>query len=306
MNNGHKQLLDSLSRSDLFREFQSAFSVATRLPLVLGPVEAWQLPFRGASRENRFCALMGQTGRTCAMCLQAHQRLVQQASARSATFTCWCGLTSSAVPVDLEGRVIGVLQTGQVFRAPPQEARFDRSAEHIQSRGARSDLDALRQAYLDTRQVSPQRYGSLVSLLDIFARHLSLLASQIATQAASAEPPVVRRAKEFILEHHTESLRLGQVAQAAGVNAFHLCKVFKRSTGLSFTQFLSQTRLEKAKSLLLNPDFKVSEIAYAVGFQSLTHFNRVFKQCVGSAPTRYRAQALGPRGIPSIRRSPAK
>jgi AraC-like DNA-binding protein len=249
---------------------------------------------------------MGQTGRTCAMCLQAHQRLVQQASARPATFTCWCGLTSSAVPVDLEGRVIGVLQTGQVFRTPPQEARFDRSAEHIQSRGARSDLDALRQAYLDTRQVSPQRYGSLVSLLDIFARHLSLLAGQIAAQTASAEPPVVRRAKEFILEHHTESLRLGQVAQAAGVNSFHLCKVFKRATGVSFTQFLCQTRLDKAKSLLLNPDFKVSEIAYAVGFQSLTHFNRVFKHRIGSAPTRYRAQALGSPGTPGVRRSPTR
>jgi len=301
MNNGHKQLLESLTHSDVFREFQSAYNLATRLPLVLRPVEAWQLPFCGAERENRFCALMGRTGRTCAVCLQAHQKLAQQARTRPATFTCWCGLTSSAVPVEAGGQVIGLLQTGQVFRAPPQGARFDRSAQQMQARGPLPDLDALRHAYLATRQVLPRRYSSLVSLLAIFAGHLSLLASQIAAQTASAEPPLIRRAKEFIHLHHTETLRLPQVAEAAGTSPFHFCKVFKRATGVNFTQFLCQVRLEKAKNLLLNPDVKVSEIAYAVGFQSLTHFNRVFKEHTGYAPTRYRAQAIGWRGQPGAR-----
>ena len=49
-------------------------------------------------------------------------------------------------------------------------------------------------------------------------------------------------------------------------------------------------RIEKAKNLLLNPNLRISEIAYEVGFQSLTHFNRVFKKLVGQSPTDYRAQ----------------
>ena len=47
--------------------------------------------------------------------------------------------------------------------------------------------------------------------------------------------------------------------------------------------------MEKAKNLLLNPNLRVSEIAYEVGFQSLTHFNRVFKKIVGESPTYYRS-----------------
>jgi len=47
--------------------------------------------------------------------------------------------------------------------------------------------------------------------------------------------------------------------------------------------------VEKAKNLLLNPNLRVSEIAYEVGFQSLTHFNRVFKKTVGESPTEFRA-----------------
>jgi AraC-like DNA-binding protein len=48
--------------------------------------------------------------------------------------------------------------------------------------------------------------------------------------------------------------------------------------------------VEKAKNLLLNPNLRISEIAYEVGFQSLTHFNRVFKKIVRQSPTEYRGR----------------
>jgi AraC-like DNA-binding protein len=64
--------------------------------------------------------------------------------------------------------------------------------------------------------------------------------------------------------------------------------LFKRTTGLTFTNFLSRVRIESSKNLLSNPQLRVSEIAYAAGFQSLTHFNRVFQTMVGQSPTEYR------------------
>ena len=48
--------------------------------------------------------------------------------------------------------------------------------------------------------------------------------------------------------------------------------------------------MEKAKNLLLNPNYRVSEIAFEIGFQSLTHFNRIFKNIAGQSPTEYRRQ----------------
>jgi AraC-like DNA-binding protein len=64
--------------------------------------------------------------------------------------------------------------------------------------------------------------------------------------------------------------------------------MFKKATGLTFTDYLSRVRVEKAKALLLNPHLRISEIAYDVGFQSLTHFNRMFRKIVGESPTAYR------------------
>ena len=81
---------------------------------------------------------------------------------------------------------------------------------------------------------------------------------------------------------------LGAVAKAANTSTFYFCKMFKKAVGINFTDYLSRVRIEKAKNLLLNPNLRISEIAFEVGFQSLTHFNRVFKKIVGQSPTEYR------------------
>ena len=86
---------------------------------------------------------------------------------------------------------------------------------------------------------------------------------------------------------------MGHVAKACNTSTFYFCKMFKKITGLNFTDYLSRVRIEKSKDLLLNPNLRVSEIAFEVGFQSLTHFNRVFKRILGQSPTDYRAQLLG-------------
>jgi len=74
------------------------------------------------------------------------------------------------------------------------------------------------------------------------------------------------------------------------MSSFYFCKKFKKITGINFTEYITWVRVERSKNLLLNPNLRVSEIAYEVGFQSLTHFNRMFKRVLGSSPTDYRLQ----------------
>ena len=100
------------------------------------------------------------------------------------------------------------------------------------------------------------------------------------------------KARAYIHEHQTEELKLGQVAKAVNMSSFYFCKTFKKISGINFTDYVARIRIEKSKNLLLNPNLRVSEIAFEVGFQSLTHFNRVFKKILGQSPTDYRAQLL--------------
>ena len=115
--------------------------------------------------------------------------------------------------------------------------------------------------------------------------------------SSNAEPPLVLKAREYIEKHKNEELSLADVAKAAGASVFHFCKVFHKATGLKFTDYVARVRLEDARNRLLNPNLRISEIAYDVGFQSLTQFNRTFKRVFGQSPTEFRARvSSGRRG----------
>jgi AraC-like DNA-binding protein len=135
----------------------------------------------------------------------------------------------------------------------------------------------------------PDRYNAIVRLLTFFADQLSALSNQLMTEKNNAEPPLVMKAREYIDKHKTEELSLVNVAKAAGASVFHFCKVFHKATGLTFTDYVARVRLEDARTQLLNPSRRISEIAYDVGFQSLTQFNRTFKRVFGQSPTEFRA-----------------
>ena len=291
--NGTKGLLEALMNSRIYKDYERAFSEATGLPVTLRPVESWQLPHHGRRNENPFCALMAQKSRTCAACLQVQERLSEVAAETAQSVGCPAGLTDTAVPVRLGDKLIGFLQTGQVFRRKPTPGQFERVAEMVKAWGLDVDRRKLEAAYFATRVLPPRQHESVVKLLVIFAQHLAILSNQVMVQQENAEPPLVRRAKEFIQEHQADDISLGDVAKAVHTSTFYFCKMFKRFTGINFTDYLARVRIEKSKNLLLNPNLRVSEIAFEVGFQSLTHFNRVFKKIIGQTPTHYRAQLLG-------------
>ena len=96
------------------------------------------------------------------------------------------------------------------------------------------------------------------------------------------------RARQYIDENKTEDLSLKQVATAVNMSTFYICKKFHQAVGCTFTEYLARVRVEAAKKMLLNPNARVSEVAFDAGYQSITHFNRVFKNLVGHSPTDYR------------------
>jgi YesN/AraC family two-component response regulator len=202
-------------------------------------------------------------------------------------------MCDTAIPVRLGDKPVGFLQTGQLFRKRPTEAQFERTARLVDEWGVPVSPEELREAYFGTRVVAPKQHNSIVKLLAIFAQHLSMVSNQIIVQQANAELPVITRAREYIRQNQAEDLSLGMVARAVNTSTFYFCKLFKRATGLNFTDYVSRVRIEKARNLLLNPNLRISEIAYEVGFQSLTHFNRVFKRISGESPTEYRAHLKG-------------
>jgi AraC-like DNA-binding protein len=103
-----------------------------------------------------------------------------------------------------------------------------------------------------------------------------------------AEPVEIWRARQFIHEHSDEELSLTKVAKFVNVSPNYLSERFKEVAGINFVDYIARTRIEKARELLENSNLRISEIAFAVGFQSLSQFNRVFKNLTRKSPTQFR------------------
>ncbi len=114
-----------------------------------------------------------------------------------------------------------------------------------------------------------------------------------ATSRHRAEPVAIWKARKFIEEHSCEELSLTRVAKVVNMNANHLSENFKQVTGINFVEYVACARFETACDLLRNSNLRISEIAFAAGFQSLSQFNRVFKSFSGKSPTQYRADPAG-------------
>ena len=283
------EIIRQLSESQIYRDYESAFNDATALPLALSSKVLWQPALHGKKNESAFCSLMAKTSRSCAACLEVQEDLRSGAKEETRTITCFAGLCDTAVPLMVGGDLVGYLQTGQVSLRQPTRAGFSRISRQILRWGSQVDLRQLEDAYFHTRVLSRKPYEAMVRLLEIFARHLSSVANECLVKDERRDPPLVHRARKIIAEKAGSELTLPQLAHALNVSTFYFCKMFKKATGLTFTDYLTRTRIEKAKQLLLDPQVRISEAAYDSGFASITHFNRSFRRVVGKSPTKYRS-----------------
>lgn len=282
-------LAQRLQRSEIFREYQQAFQTATGLPLLLRGIGELRLQAAGTRNITPFCAVLARQSKTCAACLEMQAHAEAQTTTESRTLQCFAGLYDSLVPIRLGEHVVAYLQTGQVLFAAPTEAQFESALKQLLLLEPALDGDELRRAFFQTRVLSRDHYDAMLRLLTSFAQHLSLVANELMIAGATAEPVQIGRARAFIAEHLADELSLEQVARVAGTSAFYFCKLFKASTGLTFTDYVARARVEHTKRLLRDAQVRISEAAFAVGFQSLSQFNRVFRRVTGESPTHYRA-----------------
>jgi len=283
-----RTIVDQLARSEIYRDFKRAFQDATGLPLDLRAVGASDLPHRGGQNGSSFCALMAESDQGCSACLQLRQKAEEAAGLEPRTLECFAGLWDSAVPVRVGENLIAFLQTGQILLHKPTRQEFSGVARQLIQWGVETDLKRVEEAYFQTRVLTRPQYESILRLLSIFALHLATLSNQLVVREEMSESPQIARARVFINEHQEEDLTLSEVARAVSMSAFYFCKMFRQATGLTFTDYLARIRVEKVKSMLLNPHKRVSEAAFAAGFQSLSQFNRVFRKVAGEAPSMYR------------------
>lgn len=127
--------------------------------------------------------------------------------------------------------------------------------------------------------------GSLKGLLkDNFCKHLENCMKRIETE--NAKP--IRQAKQYIEEHYGEKIILEDIAGIVNLNPVYFSVLFKKETGMNFSAYLVNVRMERAKELIRNSNETIAAIADEVGYKDARHFSQIFTKTVGIKPALYR------------------
>ena len=95
--------------------------------------------------------------------------------------------------------------------------------------------------------------------------------------------------KDYIHKnYHRDMLSVREIAEAAWLSTAYACTLFKSETGTTINQFISNYRIERAKLLLADPRYKITDIASRLGYSDSNYFGKSFKRLVGLSPSEYR------------------
>lgn len=285
-------VFESLARSKTARDRAQTFHEATGLSLRM--VARCDTGERVSlhTAENPFCCLVAKTlgdSRPClAVQAQLQRRLNQKPSPHCVR--CFPGLWELAVPMLVGGELMATLFAGQVLVNDQHDRpAFAPVAQALRRLGVKRDLRPFAQAYAQTPVVTSRQFRALTQLLAWFADDLARYAQSAMLSQHADEPLPVTHAKDSVQAHLTEHLTMHQAASQVHLSKQYFCRVFKASTGMTFTEYVCRLRLEKAKELLADPARRITDVAFAAGFQSIPYFDRTFRRCVGASPSDYRA-----------------
>ncbi|WP_248930900.1 response regulator [Paenibacillus hamazuiensis] len=98
----------------------------------------------------------------------------------------------------------------------------------------------------------------------------------------------IRKAMDYMAERYHYDLGIDEVAEFAGLSCSHFCVLFKKESGVTFLEYLTQLRIDRACSILRNTEVKVYQVAPLVGYRDPKYFTQVFKKLKGKTPSEYR------------------
>lgn len=124
-------------------------------------------------------------------------------------------------------------------------------------------------------------------------KYLFEVLETLKTQNASKEPLLEEKIVRYIEKHLGEGITLEDAASEIGFSTYYFGKVFKKTFNMTFTEYLTNARIMKAKQYLKDDSITVKDVTYQVGYMDPNYFTRVFKKYVGLTPTEYRANTLG-------------
>ncbi|MBO7662144.1 MAG: helix-turn-helix transcriptional regulator [Clostridia bacterium] len=138
-------------------------------------------------------------------------------------------------------------------------------------------------------------YADLLNLFALIGSqciHTEAEAAEAGDTAGQANLKLMTEACLYISENCMKPLSLSDVALKIGVSRSHFAHLFKSYTNMTFVDFLTVERIKLAETFFMNPNLRITDIAFESGFSSISSFNRSFRKVKGCSPTEFRATMI--------------
>lgn len=128
---------------------------------------------------------------------------------------------------------------------------------------------------------------SLIQLLTFLSRHKEQAENRLVDYNNTNHKSISEIAG-YINNHYQEDMTLTSICEQFFISPYYFSRTFKKVTGFTFVEYLNGVRIKEAQKLLLKTEMSIADVSEAVGYRSLTHFGRTFKNITGTSPLHFR------------------
>ena len=246
------------------------------------------------SGNGPVCRVLDELHGPRALCRQAHRAIHAAAVGTGCAqrIRCPLGFLLLSMPVQSKRECFGLIEFGPMIIELADHGEFARRLSRL---GVSPALWPRLQSALGALSViRDEAAGGVQALLQ---RVASAIADEMPTAPSGdtvQRPMAVAAGCRFAEQHLGGKILLTDVARHVALSADHFSRLFRRALGMPFGEYVNRCRVVYAQRLLTGSSRRVAEVSYACGFDSVPHFNRVFRRITGTSPTCYRRQISSP------------
>ena len=245
-----------------------------------------QLKTQNLTHVRIFCHAAKSTPKGATLCLACKALTIQKCHKSTEPYfgTCPFGLTEYVTPVYFDKNLICIIYVGHINA---EDTKFKNTITRI---AKRTNVDEYRLLLARPKQATKAQIARWSEIGEILKSYILMLCHYYKLQNKSDMHWCVRSINNYINENYATSLSLKRLAKLFFFNENYLGRLYKKEMGISFSDYVTQVRLEHACNMLKNTEKTIIEISCESGFNNVTYFNRVFKTEFGKTPTAYKAE----------------
>lgn len=233
--------------------------------------------------ELSFCDVVRRLSPTsvykCANCDRKASEHVRMTK-KSYIYRCHMGFTEALIPILSHGEVMSVMMIGQIRDESEDKSSFERIISQIKDLDYNNCTPEIREilktSFDKMNRLSLEKFTGFAYLLEVCAQSI-----YDKRWIRCEEKTIFENFVEYVKQNIYNDISISDAALALKISRSHLSRILQTTQNTTFTNYLTDRRIEVAKELLLTTTMSVKDISTALKFKESTYFMRVFKQKTG-------------------------